>query len=49
MVYGITLAVVVVWSLIETRADLAQLAPRILIPIIIGGYLFQQKTRASLV
>ena len=40
IVYGVTLAVVVLWSLAETRGHSGQLLPRIAMPMVLGIYIF---------
>jgi len=47
-VYGVTLAVIVVWSFLETKASMAALVPRIAIPLFIAIYLSQARVRATL-
>jgi glucose dehydrogenase len=47
-VYGLTVAVMVVWSLLELGADFGQLLPRIVLPIAIAAYVFSPNVRARL-
>ena len=46
--YGITLAVLFVWSVIESGANVGTLLPRIALPLIIGVYVFSGKVRSRL-
>ncbi len=46
--YGVTLAVVVIWSFLEVGLDMGQLLPRIAVPILIGLYIFSNRVRARL-
>lgn len=46
--YAATLAVVVVWSVMEVGADWGQLLPRIAVPILLGVYVFSRRVRTRL-
>lgn len=48
LVYGLTLGVIIIWSALETGANVQALLPRIAVPLIIGGYLVQTKIRETL-
>lgn len=46
--YAATLGVVVVWSVMEVGADWGQLLPRIVVPVLLGAYIFSGKVRTRL-
>ena len=41
-VYAGTLAIIVLWVLFEVGLDVSQLIPRIVVPSLIGAYIFRQ-------
>lgn len=47
-VYGATLALVVVWSYLEVGINWEELLPRIVVPILVGIYIFSGNVRARL-
>ena len=47
-VYLATLALIVVWSVIEEKSNLGALLPRVAFPLIIGLYLLTDKVKSSL-
>lgn len=47
-IYGATLVMLVVWSVVEAGADLQRLLPRILLPALIGLYVFSGRVRSRL-
>lgn len=40
--YAGTLSVIILWSLFEVGLDVSQLLPRIVVPSLIGAYIFSQ-------
>ena len=47
-VYGVTLAVILVWSTVEIGLVVSELLPRIALPIILGLYLFSERVKRHL-
>ncbi len=46
--YFATLAVILVWSLVETAGVVGQLMPRVFLPTLIGLHIATEKVRARL-
>lgn len=47
--YAGTLAIIILWSLFEVGFDVSQLLPRIVVPSLIGAYIFSDKVKSRLV
>ncbi len=47
--YAGTLAIIILWSLFEVGFDVSQLLPRIVVPSLIGAYIFSGKVKPRLV
>ena len=46
--YAGTLSVIILWSLFEVGLDVSQLLPRIVVPSLIGAYIFSSKVKSRL-
>ena len=47
--YAGTLSIIVLWSLLEVGLDISLLLPRIVVPSLIGAYIFSNKVKSRLV
>jgi quinoprotein glucose dehydrogenase len=46
--YGLSLLVILVWSIIEEGMDISALLPRVAVPILLGVYVFSKKITGRL-
>ena len=46
--YGLTLAVILIWSFAEQHGNPSQLVSQIAIPLVLGFYIFSSKVRSRL-